>query len=180
MRADFLDVSEPNIHPVWETTVLLWISKLPWLKQRVPPNFEQATRARLAAPHPPPIPISPPSHPQQPRPCFIPPSPHLEQATRESLAAYFKTKPWARRAHPSIVAQGEEAEEVRRLRHARCVELTTSDARLHARSMHSDHARTRPATHLSPQPPITHSPTLTLRTGYAHVLVPPLTPNPNY
>ncbi len=35
---------------VWETTVLLWISKLPWLKQRVPPNFEQATRARLAAP----------------------------------------------------------------------------------------------------------------------------------
>ena len=141
MRADFLDVSEPNIHPVWETTVLLWISKLPWLKQRVPPNFEQATR--------------------------------------ESLAAYFKTKPWARRAHPSIVAQGEEAEEVRRLRHARCVELTTSDARLHARSMHSDHARTRPATHLSPQPPITHPPTLTLCTGYAHVLVPPLTPNPN-
>ena len=40
--------------------------------------------------------------------------------------------------------------------------------------MHSHHARTRPATHLSPQPPITHSPTLTLRTGYAHVLVPPL------
>ena len=28
VRADFLDVSEPNIHPVWETTVLLWISKL--------------------------------------------------------------------------------------------------------------------------------------------------------
>ena len=84
VRADFLDVSEPNIHPVWETTVLLWISKLPWLKQRVPPNFEQATR--------------------------------------ESLAAYFKTKPWARRAHPSIVAQGEEAEEVRRVRHARQVE----------------------------------------------------------
>ena len=70
---------------VWETTVLLWISKLPWLKQRVPPNFEQATR--------------------------------------ESLAAYFKTKPWARRAHPSIVAQGEEAEEVRRLRHARWVRV---------------------------------------------------------
>jgi|TARA_B110000196_G_C20486292_1_gene360291 hypothetical protein len=40
----------------------------------------------------------------------------LEQATRESLAAYFKTKPWARRAHPSIVAQGDgspEAEQAR-------------------------------------------------------------------
>ena len=32
----------PNPDQVWETTVLLWISKLPWLEQRVPPNFEQA------------------------------------------------------------------------------------------------------------------------------------------
>ena len=139
MRADFLDVSEPNIHPVWETTVLLWISKLPWLKQRVPPNFEQATR--------------------------------------ESLAAYFKTKPWARRAHPSIVAQGEEAEEVRRLRHARCVELTTSDARLHARSMHSDHAATHPPiihpSHPSPTLPLSLSALGTLTYSYRRY------PNPN-
>ena len=50
----------------------------------------------------------------QPRARHLPP--HLEQATRESLAAYFKTKPWARRAHPSIVAQGDgspEAEQAR-------------------------------------------------------------------
>ena len=73
MRADFLDVSEPNIHPVWETTVLLWISKLPWLKQRVPPNFEQATRARLATPHPPPIPFHPPPTRSRPVRVLYPP-----------------------------------------------------------------------------------------------------------
>ena len=103
---------------MWETTVLLWISKLPWLKQRVPPNFEQARatacnhmHASLACNR---MPTS-----LQPRgrrlPTFSTLGAHLEQATRESLAAYFKTKPWARRAHPSIVAQGDgspEAEQV--------------------------------------------------------------------
>jgi hypothetical protein len=48
VRADYLDVSEPNIHPVWETTILLWLEKLPWLKARTPPDFEQKTRRSLA------------------------------------------------------------------------------------------------------------------------------------
>ena len=49
VRADYLDVSEPNIHPVWETTILLWVEKLPWLKQRTKPDFEERTRNSLVA-----------------------------------------------------------------------------------------------------------------------------------
>lgn len=49
MRADYLDVSEPNIHPVWETTILLWLEKLPWLKQRTNADFEERTRRSLVA-----------------------------------------------------------------------------------------------------------------------------------
>ena len=49
VRADYLDVSEPNIHPVWETTILLWVDKLPWLKQRTKPDFEERTRNSLVA-----------------------------------------------------------------------------------------------------------------------------------
>ena len=46
MRADYLDVSEPNIHPVWETTILLWVERLPWLKERAPPDFaERVTKS---------------------------------------------------------------------------------------------------------------------------------------
>ena len=130
----------PNPDQVWETTVLLWISKLPWLKQRVPPNFEQARATACKHMH---ASLQPQAcepaavclhacsykhaslqpHACEPAPCgrrlptWSTLGAHLEQATRESLAAYFKTKPWARRAHPSIVAQGDgspEAEQVRR------------------------------------------------------------------
>ena len=146
--------------------MLLWISKLPWLEQRVPPNFEQAratacnhmhaslqpharepaTTSMRACNHKhaslQPQACEPAAvclhacsykhaslqpHACEPAAMWTPPphlehtwstlGAHLEQATRESLAAYFKTKPWARRAHPSIVAQGDgspEAEQVRR------------------------------------------------------------------
>ena len=124
--------------------MLLWISKLPWLEQRVPPNFEQARATACNHMH---ASLQPQAckpaavclhacsykhaslqpHACEPAAMWTPPphlehtwstlGAHLEQATRESLAAYFKTKPWARRAHPSIVAQGDgspEAEQVRR------------------------------------------------------------------
>lgn len=97
VRAAFLDVSEPNIHPVWETTVLLWIDKLPWLKQRVPPNFEEATR--------------------------------------ESLATYLKTKPWARRAHPSMPGDGSPEEEQARLRAAEEAAFTPPDLEMSQQRM---------------------------------------------
>ena len=135
--------------------MLLWISKLPWLEQRVPPNFEQARATACNHMH---ASLQPQAcepattsmracnrkhaslqlyaytpaatsmracnrMPASLQPCgrrlptWSTLGAHLEQATRESLAAYFKTKPWARRAHPSIVAQGDgspEAEQVRR------------------------------------------------------------------
>ena len=69
-----------SVCQVWETTILLWVAKLPWLKQRVPPDFEAATRA--------------------------------------SLASYLKTKPWARRMHPSMPGDDSPAAELDRLRAA--------------------------------------------------------------
>ena len=36
LRPEYLDISQLNIHIVWETTILLWLEKLPWLKARTP------------------------------------------------------------------------------------------------------------------------------------------------
>ena len=48
MRGEYLDVSEANIHVVWETTIFLWLRKLPWLAATAPRDFERKTRASLA------------------------------------------------------------------------------------------------------------------------------------
>lgn len=47
LRPEYLDISDFNIHVVWETTVLLWLDKLPWLRQRIPKGFEERMRRSL-------------------------------------------------------------------------------------------------------------------------------------
>ena len=44
LRPEYLDISELNIHIVWETTILLWREKLPWLKERAPRGFGEQMR----------------------------------------------------------------------------------------------------------------------------------------
>ena len=40
LKPAYLDISTCNIHVVWESTIMLWLQRLPWLKERVPPGFE--------------------------------------------------------------------------------------------------------------------------------------------
>ena len=40
IREAYRDVSDQNIHVVWETTILLWLDKWPWLKDLVTPSFQ--------------------------------------------------------------------------------------------------------------------------------------------
>ena len=48
--SDYVDLSEYNIHVIWETTLRLWLAKLPFLAERAPPgladSLEQRCRAR--------------------------------------------------------------------------------------------------------------------------------------
>lgn len=36
----YRDVSDLNVHIIWETTILLWLEKWPWLKELVPPTLQ--------------------------------------------------------------------------------------------------------------------------------------------
>lgn len=40
IREAYRDVSDQNVHVVWETTILLWLEKFPWLKRLAPPTFQ--------------------------------------------------------------------------------------------------------------------------------------------
>jgi len=41
LKPDFQDVSPYNIHVVWETTILLWLERWPWLQRYTEPGFQQ-------------------------------------------------------------------------------------------------------------------------------------------
>jgi hypothetical protein len=43
----YRDVSDYNIHIVWETTLLLWLEKLPWLHDYIAGDFEDKLRHTL-------------------------------------------------------------------------------------------------------------------------------------
>jgi hypothetical protein len=45
LKDAYRDISKCNIHVVWETTLLLWMRKLPWLSTLAPPGFEQQLQA---------------------------------------------------------------------------------------------------------------------------------------
>jgi len=40
MKDVYRDISDKNVHIVWETTMMLWLSRWPWLKALTPPHFE--------------------------------------------------------------------------------------------------------------------------------------------
>ena len=48
LREQYLDISELNIHVIWETTLLLWLQRLPFLKERTRPGFEAELEASLS------------------------------------------------------------------------------------------------------------------------------------
>jgi hypothetical protein len=48
LRPEFLDISQLNIHIVWETTILLWLDKLPWLRERAPRGFRERMQQSLS------------------------------------------------------------------------------------------------------------------------------------
>ena len=39
IREEYRDIADQNIHIVWETTLLVWLEKWPWLKELIPPTF---------------------------------------------------------------------------------------------------------------------------------------------
>jgi hypothetical protein len=47
MRDSFRDVSSHNIHIVWETTMLLWMERWPWLRELAPRGFEEGLQRTL-------------------------------------------------------------------------------------------------------------------------------------
>ena len=47
VRAEFRDVSDHNIHVTWETTLEIWLQKLPWLAAFAPPHFREQLRQGL-------------------------------------------------------------------------------------------------------------------------------------
>jgi hypothetical protein len=48
LRDEYRDISKCNIHLVWETTLLLWMRRLPWLSSLAPPGFEQELQETFA------------------------------------------------------------------------------------------------------------------------------------
>ena len=48
LKKEYLDISELNIHVIWETTLLLWLQRLPFLKERTRPGFEAELQASLS------------------------------------------------------------------------------------------------------------------------------------
>lgn len=49
LREAFRDVSDHNIHVVWETTILLWMRRWPWYSRLAPRGFEEDMERTLAA-----------------------------------------------------------------------------------------------------------------------------------
>lgn len=47
IKPTFQDVSPYNIHVVWETTILLWLERWPWLRELTPTGFERKIQATL-------------------------------------------------------------------------------------------------------------------------------------
>eukprot|EP00977_Amphora_coffeiformis_P005232 scaffold1120_cov142-Amphora_coffeaeformis.AAC.4 len=47
IREQFRDVSDHNIHIVWETTILEWLEKWPWLKELAPASFHEKSEQTL-------------------------------------------------------------------------------------------------------------------------------------
>ena len=41
MKPPFKDISDYNVHIIWETTLLVWLEKLVWLRDVTPPGFAQ-------------------------------------------------------------------------------------------------------------------------------------------
>ena len=48
LKPEYLDISDLNIHVIWETTLLLWLQRLPFLKARTKPGFEAQLQASLS------------------------------------------------------------------------------------------------------------------------------------
>ena len=49
IREQFRDVSDHNIHIVWETTILEWLNKWPWLAALAPASFREESERSLRA-----------------------------------------------------------------------------------------------------------------------------------
>lgn len=49
LKDAYRDVSDHNIHVVWETTLLLWLERLPWLKKLAPVGLETQMKESLVA-----------------------------------------------------------------------------------------------------------------------------------
>ena len=49
MKDAYRDVSDHNIHVVWETTLMLWLKKLPWLQELAPKGLAGSLKETLAA-----------------------------------------------------------------------------------------------------------------------------------
>ena len=47
MKQAYRDVSDHNIHVVWETTILLWLEEWDWLKQMAPPTLNESLEESL-------------------------------------------------------------------------------------------------------------------------------------
>ena len=48
LKPEYLDISDLNIHVIWETTLLLWLRRLPFLMERTRPGFEAQLRLSLS------------------------------------------------------------------------------------------------------------------------------------
>ena len=47
IKESFKDISNHNIHLVWETTLLLWLDKWEWLRAMAPPDFASGLQSTL-------------------------------------------------------------------------------------------------------------------------------------
>jgi len=47
LKPQYRDISSRNIHVVWETTLLLWLEKFPWLRSRTPRGFIQSLQKSM-------------------------------------------------------------------------------------------------------------------------------------
>ena len=48
IREEYRDVSDCNIHVVWESTILLWLDKWPWLEELAPTTLQDDMKASLS------------------------------------------------------------------------------------------------------------------------------------
>jgi hypothetical protein len=47
LKPTFQDISPYNIHVVWETTILVWLERWPWLRQYAQPGFQEKIQSSL-------------------------------------------------------------------------------------------------------------------------------------